>query len=236
MKKVKFLLLTVVVAAFMAACNDESGEFVRQIFTDSQKKSAITKCLNVSLDSALNRLCTVNGFYTYDDNAYRIDYTNICPSVLDTLQYHGYAGLTDSLVLFTNRMAESCKVQLDSAFTKAINSLVIYDYDGLIYGDKDAITNYLEYNKYREIKSYLQTPVSIRMNVFGVNDKWNEVMARYQQYSSKPVNIDLQGYIIDEMMDGILSEMRVQEKKIRKDSLYRSKVDSVMGVIFSQNN
>lgn len=236
MKKIKLLLLALVAVGFIASCNDESGEYVGYIFTNGQKKAAVTKCLNVSLDSALNRLCTLDGFYTYDDNTYRIDYNGLCPAVFQTLQENGYSAMTDSLVLLTNRLAESCKIQLDSAFTNAIKSLEIVDYDALIYGDKTAITDYLEFNKYREIKSYLQTPVSIRMGVFGVNNVWNEVLSQYQHYNSQPVNVDLQGYIIDEMVDGIFNEMRVQEKLIRRDSVYRAKVDSLMGVIFTNVN
>lgn len=229
-------MLALVAVGFMASCNDESGDYVRYFFTNGQKNSAVTKCLNVSLDSALNRLCTYDGFYTYDDNTYRIDYQGLCPTVLQTLQENGYSAMTDSLVLLTNRLAESCKIQLDSAFTIAIKSLEIADYDALINGDKTAITDYLEYSKYREIKSYMQSPVSIRMGVFGVNNAWNEVLSQYQHYNTQPVNVDLQGYIVDEMVDGIFNEMRVQERLIRRDSVYRAKIDSLMGVIFTNVN
>ena len=234
MKKIKFLIVALAAVTFLVSCNDESGEYARYTFTNAQKKAAITKCLNVSLDSALTHLCANNGFYSYNNNAYRIDYSDLCAYVFDTLQNHGYGDLTDSLVLYTNVMAQNCKVPLDSAFTKAIKSLEFSDYDALITGDDDAITNYLEYNKYREIKSYLQSPVSIRMNVFHINDKWNAVMTQYQQYNSLPVNVDLQGYIIDGMIDAVFSEMRVQESIIRNDSVYRAKIDSTLGVIFER--
>lgn len=236
MKKIKILLLALVAVGFMTSCNDDSGDYVRYMFTNGQKNAAVTKCLNVSLDSALNRLCTYNGFYTYDDNLYRIDFEGLCPTVLATLRENGHSALTDSLVLFTNRMAENCKLQLDSAFTRAIKSLEITDYDALIYGDKTAITDYLEFSKYREIKSYMQTPVSIRMSVLGINSAWNEMMNQYRQYSNQPVNVDLQSYIIDEMVDGVFNEMRVQERLIRRDSVYRAKIDSVMNAIFMNVN
>ena len=136
-------------AVSLFSCKDESGDYVEQLYTNSQKEKAIKDCLKASADSALNHLCMPNGFYTYNEGMYRIDYAPLRNSLFDTLGRHGYGDLSDSLIRYTNRLAESCKAQLAPSFTTAIDTLEIFDYDALINGEIDAITRYFETYKYR---------------------------------------------------------------------------------------
>ena len=230
MKKLSIILGMILFAAVaLFSCKDESGEFVEQLYTNAQKELAIKDCLRASADSALNHLCVADGFYNYNDAAYRIDYSSLQSSLFDTLSHHGYGNLADSLILHTNRLAESCKSQLAPIFTTAIDSLKIFDYDALLYGDMDAITKYFEIYKYQSLKSAFQTPVSIRMSLFGVTPVWNEMIQRYSQYTSVPLNFDIQGYVVEKMLDGLLQEMSVEEGLVRTDTAHRSESMELFG-------
>ena len=216
------MILAVMAAATLFSCKDESGEFVEQLYTDAQKENAIKGCLKASADSAINHLCVEGGFYAYNDSAYRIDFDLLQSSLLDTLENHGYGFLTDSLIRCTNRLAESCGGQILPTLKTAIDSLIITDYDALVYGSSDAITRYFTLLGYSYLKTSFQTPVTIRMNLYGVNEVWNEMIMRYTQYTSTPLNFDLSNYIVEEMLDGILVEMSVEEGLIRTDSTHRN--------------
>lgn len=223
MKKFNILLGMILFAAVtLFSCKDESGIFVEQLYTNSQKEKAIKDCLKASADSALNHLCAPDGFYNYNGGIYRIDYAPLRSSLFDTLGQNGYGNLADSLILFSNRLAESCKSQLAPSFTSAIDSLVIYDCDALINGKVDAITNYFETCEYAYLKSAFQTPVSIRMNLYNVTPVWNEMVRIYEQFSPTPLNFDIQNYIVEKMLDGLFQEMRLEEALIRTDSTHRS--------------
>ena len=145
MKKFNILLGMILFAAVtLFSCKDESGIFVEQLYTNSQKEKAIKDGLKASADSALNHLCVADGFYNYSGGIYRINYAPLQGSLFDTLDRNGYGNLADSLILFSNQLAESCKSQLTPSFTSAIDSLVIYDCDALINGETDAISKYFE--------------------------------------------------------------------------------------------
>lgn len=216
-------------AVSLFSCKDESGDYVEQLYTNSQKEKAIKDCLKASADSALNHLCVPNGFYNYNDGVYRIDYAPLRNSLFDTLGRHGYGDLSDSLIRYTNRLAESCKAQLAPSFTSAIDTLEIIDYDALINGEIDAITKYFETYKYRFLKSAFQTPVSIRMGIYNVTPVWNEMLQKYSQYTTEPLNFDIQNYVVEKMLDGLLQEMRVEEELIRTDSAHRSESMELFG-------
>ena len=223
MKKLNFIFGIIIFAAvILFSCEDDSGLYVEQLYTNSQKEKAIKACLTVSSDSALNHLCAVGGFSSYRDGIYSIDYAPLNNSLFDTLSRHGYGYLCDSLVTFSNRLAENCKAQLAPCFTSAIDTLIITDYDALIKGDLDAITNYFELLEYRYLTSAFQTPVSIRMSLFGVSQTWNEMLQRYAQYSTVPISFDVQNYMVDKMLDGLLQEMRIEERLIRTDTSHRN--------------
>ena len=217
-------------AVALFSCKDDSGEFVEQLYTNSQKEKAIKSCLRASADTALNHLCVTDGFYNYNNAAYRIDYGPLQSSLFDTLGRHGFGDLADSLILYTNRLAESCKAQLAPLFTTAIDSLEVFDYDALVYGDKNTITRFFETYKYQYLRSAFQTPVSIRMSIFRVTPVWNEMIQKYSQYTVVPLNFDIQNYVVEKMLDGLLQEMAVEEALIRTDSTHRNENTELLGM------
>ena len=232
MKKLNIILGVVLFAAMiMVSCDDKSGEFVEQLHTNNQKSTAIKGCLKLSVDSALNHLCENNGFYEYLDGQYRINFASLQSSLFDTLSNHGYGYLADTLILNANRLAASCKAQLNSPLTEAIDSLEIVDYDALLHGDGTPITDYFELYKYRYLKSAFQSPVSIRMNLYNVTPVWNEMVQKYAQYTSTPLNFDIQNYIVEKMLEDVLEEMRVEETFIRSDSTHRNEATALFGKI-----
>ena len=230
MKKLSILLgIALIAAVTLFSCKDESGIYVEQLYTNAQKESAIKECLRTSADSALNHLCDNNGFYDYLSGQYKIDYAPLQSSLFDTLETHGYGYLADTLIRNTNLLAASCKAQLASPITTAIDSLDIIDYDALINGNESAITDYLEIYKYRYLNSAFQSPVSIRMNLYNVTPVWNEMLQTYAQYNATPLSFDIQNYIVEKMLNDILEEMRVEEALIRTDSTHRSDAMDLLG-------
>lgn len=231
MKKLSIILvMAVMTAVALFSCKDESGEFVEQLYTNAQKETAIKECLKTSADSAINHLCTEGGFSNYNNGLYRIDYSPLQNNMFDSLSHYGWGALaTDSLIRLTNRMAENCGAQIRPAFVAAIDSLKITDYDALINGGAGAITHYLELYKYNNLKSAIKTPVSIRMDVYGVTDLWNSMWQLYVSHCSIPVNFDIQNYVVEKMLDGLLREMRVEEELIRTDSTHRSEKTALLG-------
>ena len=85
MKKINICFILLFAALAFTACQDDTNTYVSQLFTNVQKESAYRACLEASVDSAVNHLCNVDGFYMYNDAAYRIDYASLQNSVFDSI-------------------------------------------------------------------------------------------------------------------------------------------------------
>ena len=229
MKKFQLLCLAVLCALFFSSCKDDSGIYAGHLFTNSEKASAIKTCLNSSLDTAVAHLCNSNGFSSYKDGLYKLDFS-ANRAMMDTLAAHGFGNLSDSLILHANRMAESCNSVVKTAFGDAIDNLVVYDYDALIKGGDYAITDYFAEMKGNAVKEAMRSQVQIRLNVFGVSNTWNEMVNQYYQITNQPVSYDVQGYVLEKMLNGILEEMRCEEYLIRNDETHRVSADSLLGL------
>ncbi len=228
MKKIQILCLAVLCAMFFSSCKDDSGTYAEHLFTNSEKSAAIKACLNSSLDTAVAHLCTSGGFSDYKEGFYKLDFS-ANRAMMDTLAAHGFGNLSDSLILHANRMAENCNSVVKTAFGDAIDNLVVYDYDALIKGGDYAITDYFAEMKGNTVKEAMRSQVQIRMNVFGVSDTWNEMVNQYYQITNQPVTYDVQGYVLEKMLNGILEEMRCEEYLIRNDEFHRVSADSLLG-------
>jgi len=210
------------------SCKDETGVYVNQLYTDGEKDNAIKACLYSAADSAVAHLCTYDGYYEYRDGLYRLTFSDLQTSVFDTLANHNYGYLKDTLIYRANRLAESCAANVSSALETAVSDLDIQNYDELFNGESGAITDYFKFMESENIRTNLQSPVSIRMDLFNVTSVWNEILTLYRNYNSTPVTYDLQNHIVTGMMDGIFEEMTIEEELIRTDSTHRDGADTIL--------
>jgi len=229
MKKLKIVCLAVFAAVMLFSCNDETGDYVEQLYTNNQKEAAIKACLKVSADTASAHLFVPDGFYAYNDSIYRIDFEPLQNTLFNVLENNEYGFLVDSLVLYVNRMAESCGSQVTPSLKAAVDSMKILDYDALIHGEDDAFTRYYEMYEYKYLKSAIQTAVSVRMDLYNINGTWAMMMNKYIQFTNTPLNFDIQSYIAETMLSDILEEMSIEEYNIRTDVSHRTEDMDALG-------
>lgn len=220
MKKIKIFAVALLSILVLGSCSDESGQYAEPLYTNSQKSNAILICLKSSLDTSIARLCNADGFSSYKDELYKLDYKNIQP-MMDTLAAHNLGYLNDSLIRHSNRLAESCGSVVKTTFGSAIDNLVVYDLDKLIKGNSSAITDYFASMQSGTLREGLSSQVAIRMGLFKVSETWEAMQAQYYDIVRKPYSFDVQGYIIEKIVNGIVEEMRCEEYLIRTDSTHR---------------
>ena len=67
------------------------------------------------------------------------------------------------------------------------------------------------------------------MNLYNVTPVWNDMVQKYAQYTAVPLNFDIQNYIVEKMLDGLLQEMCLEEALVRIDSAHRSESMEILG-------
>ena len=220
MKKIT-LLPFLFMAVFFVSCHDDSGDFAEKYYPDSEKSTALKQCLNLARDTANAHLSVPGGYTYYNNAAYRINLPTATTPVIDTLAKYGQQSTVDSLIIRLNRAAERTGDQVRTVFGEAITQTTFYDPDYFINGSSRVATEYFRSNKTVYLIDNLRPWVQIRMNETQASATWNQILATYAQYTTQPVNIDLNQEITRQMVNHLLTEMGLEEQKIRTDPAHR---------------
>jgi hypothetical protein len=230
MKKLLFLLLGWV-ALMVVSCKDTSGDFVANQLTYNQMENAFSDCLSLATEYAVERLCPEDeigyalgyGFYDYESQNYRILMPSSAHVIVDSMTVHGQGALIDSMVLHINRAAEASGSAIGSAFSSARRNLSYTNHQALVStSNSSALTSYFKTQCRTQIIQSLQTPIQMMLAEKGVATDWNNILSIYYTYNSQPVSIDLNGYVTEKIVDGILTEMAKAERLVRTDETWRT--------------
>ena len=229
MKKLQFLLLGFI-AIVLVSCKDTSGKYVTKQLTYTQMENAFSDCLLLATETAVEYLCPEDelgyalgfGFYEYENQTYRITLPTAARAIVDSLTAHGQGALIDTMVLHINRAAEASGDAIGSAFSAARGSLSYVNHQALAStSSTNALTSYFKTQCASQIHQSLMTPVRMKLNEIGVTDEWNNILQLYYTYDPQPVSIDIYSHIVDEMMNGIFTEMGKAEALIRTDPAWQ---------------
>lgn len=229
MKKYTHLFLFLFVTLF-TSCEDNSGDYIEQMCTNAEMNSAIKSCLNVSKDTAINRLCRPNGFT--DNELHRISLPAALQPVQDTLTAHGKGYLVDTLIVRINQSCESMGNDLTAVFTSNIGSITVADPASLITGNNHAITNYHYINYNNSLATAISANFTTKLNTMGAMSCLNEMMIEYHNYTTNTVSTDLPTYVINSCLTAIYQEMMKEEELIRTDKQHR--VTDILQKVFGK--
>ena len=229
MKKLHFLLLGLI-AMVLVSCDDTSGKYIAKQLTYTQMENAFSDCLSLATETAVEYLCPEDeldyamgfGFYEYESQTYRITLPTSARAIVDSLTAHGQGALIDTMVLHINRAAEASGDVIGNAFSAARGSLSYVNHQTMVStSSTNALTNYFKTQCANQIHQSLMTPVRMKLNEKGVPDEWNNILQLYYTYDPQPVSIDIYSHIVDEMMDGIFTEMGKAEALIRTEASWQ---------------
>lgn len=221
MKKIKWFFFGLLAFCF-ASCVDETNEYARPQYMNSEISAALKECLTVSVDSATTHLCDTNGFSQYNEEAYLIGLPSSANSIVATLIANGHEGMIDSLIMKINLAAESCGENVITYYDLAIVNFTFPDPNAILYGNDSAATNYLKSVKTLYLLQSLNNSVKTKMDNNGATAAWNQVLATYYLYETQPVSIDMTAHVTSKIVDGIFSEMYMEEYNIRHNANHRS--------------
>ena len=231
MKKIKLFLLIFISVLFFS-CKDESGEFAYPILSDADMVQGIKDCLNKSLDTANAHLAVTNGFYQYNENAYRINFPASAERIIDTLIEHGHMEMIDNLIISMNRMAESNGSNYKTQFSSVINKTSFPDPKSIIGGANNAACEYFKSVQLLPLIDLLKPILEKSMEELGVNGQWKEILLTYALYDASPVILDFPYDVTRQITENLMAEMTVEERLIRRYESHR--VTDLLKSIFNK--
>lgn len=141
----------------------------------------------------------------------------------EVLRGVGFSSQVDALKNSMNLAAEQAAAKAVPVFTSAITSMTIADAFGILNGSEDAATQYFQDRTATELKSRFKPVAVMAMREVGLYTIYRDLVARYDRIPfTKPPAVDLQGYVADQTLAALFTEIAKEESKIREDPAARS--------------
>lgn len=221
MKKINLLLISLILLSF-TSCKDETNDYVRTYFTDSQLTSIIKECLNITVDTANSHLSVTDGFYLYKEEQYRITLPTSANPLIASLTEHNEKALLDSLIRRINRAAEISGDKIKTNFKNAINSTTFGSPDALLQDSLNSLTTHFKNAQTLSLISMLHATVETNLRNVEALSAWEEALAIHQQYGGQTLSVDLTGSVTQQMIGHIMTEMAIEESLMRTDTNHQT--------------
>ena len=183
--------------------------------------NALKQALSIGAESSSNQLSAVNGYY---QSPYKILLPAEANTVIDKLKFiPGFTNIEEEIVKKINQGAEDAAKKAGGIFLNAIKQMTIQDAMGILMGDKDAATQYLNRTTYNTLYSEFNPVIINSLNKFGALDYWASAVNKYNSipFVTK-VNPDLADHVTGKALVGLFDLVEKKELGIRSDISQRS--------------
>jgi len=188
---------------------------------DLDISGGLKEALNEGVDAAVKSLSAEDGYY---DSPYKLLLPEDVKSVVKKLKVvPGFKDVEDKLVQKMNAAAELAAKEATPIFVSAIKDMSIADAKGILFGEEDAATSYLESKARRNLYKAFEPIIQKSMSEAGVTKYWSSVVTKYNKIPfTKDVNPDLEDHVNNKSLDGLFGLISVKEAGIRGDLSQRT--------------
>jgi hypothetical protein len=202
--------------------------------TQTEVIAGLREALIVGVKKSVERLGVTDGYYR--DQAVKIFLPPEADMIVENIgRIPGGQGLLDDVLLRINRAAEDAVSEAGPIFVNSITSMTINDGMGILKGENNAATQYLQRTTYNELFNLYQPKIqaSLDKKLVGnvsTSQSWNMLMQRWNEVARsmvgqvaglKPVDVKLDDYLTGRGLDGLFLKIEAEEQLIRKDPAAR---------------
>ncbi len=238
MKRILFILL---VSSSIA--NAQFGSILKKVNEKVSSVTGITSELDISngLKEALNngiskqvsRLTAVDGFF--GNEAVRILMPVELQKVDETLRKFGMSKLADDGIKMLNRAAEDAVKEATPVFVSAVKNMSLNDAKGILMGNENAATSYLETQTNADLYTKFSPVVQSSLTKVGADKIWKTIISKYNKLPLvEKVNPDLTDYVTTKSLSGVFKMITIEEKNIRTD--LNSRTSGLLQKVFAMQD
>lgn len=181
----------------------------------------LREALAVGTRRAGEQLSAEGGFS--EDPLLRVLIPEEVEGVTSRLRSIGLDDQVDAFETRMNRAAEAAAGEAFDVFAGVIRSLTIEDAFNVLNGPPDAATSLFKARASDELRERFLPVVENSMQEVGLYATYENLVERYNAIPLvRPVEFDLEMYIVDETMSGLFSTLEQEEARIREDPVARS--------------
>ncbi|MEM9835926.1 MAG: DUF4197 domain-containing protein [Bacteroidota bacterium] len=220
MKKLTIQLLAVVL--LLTSCttqqiNDTLNAVLNGGLTSEDIGLGLKQALSIGAEKGANELARAGGYF--DDMAYRILLPEEAQKVTNKLRgVPGFRDLENIVIKKINQGAEDAAKEAAPIFLDAIKQMTIQDALGILKGEKDAATQYLNRVTFDALYSKFSPVINNSLDKFDARKVWSDGVSAYNLIPFvEPVETDLGAYVTRQALNGLFKKVALKELDIREN-------------------
>ncbi len=182
--------------------------------------AGLKEALTVGTEKGTSMLSKENGFFGND--LLKIVLPPDAQKIEKTLRSVGFGKQVDDAILTMNRGAEEACKEAAPIFVNAIKKMSVQDAVGILKGADTAATGYLRGNTTTALTTAFRPIIESSLEKVGATKYWATMVNTYNKFSMQKINPDLTAYVTERALQGVFTQIAVEEKNIRKDPVART--------------
>ncbi|MBK7093738.1 MAG: DUF4197 domain-containing protein [Saprospiraceae bacterium] len=220
------ILFLFIITVSLVSCDPATLEKIMESagqtpVSDLEINKGLKEALNKGIDSGVTYLSAENGFYT---SPYKIFLPEEARKVADKLKVvPGFDKVENEITLKLNRAAEDAVKTAKPIFINAISQMTFADVKNILFGDKNAATQFLHRTTYNSLYNEFNPVIVNSLNKFNALDYWSDAVTTYNKipFITK-MNPKLDDYVTKKALDGVFDMVEKKELDIRNNFAART--------------
>lgn len=184
--------------------------------TEGEVSDGLKEALTKGIEKGVAQLSKPDGYFK--DPQIKIPLPEEAKNVESKLRQLGQGEQVDQAIESINRAAEDAASEAKDLFVNAIKNMTVTDAMGLLKGNDDAATRFLEKSTREALIAKFKPIIKVSLDKVGATKHWNTVFTTYNKIPLvTKVNPDLEEYATNKAIDGLFIQVAKEELEIRKN-------------------
>lgn len=192
--------------------------------------AGLKEALTIGATKGAAALSATDGFFK--NAALKILLPPEAAKIERTLRSVGMGKQVDEAILSINRAAEDACKTAAPIFTNAIRQMTVNDAIGILKGADTAATAYLKRTTSAPLTSAFKPVIDSSLQKTDATKHWTSLVNAYNKFSLQKINPSLSDYVTEKALNGIYSQIALEEKNIRQNPAARA--TDILQKVFGQ--
>lgn len=221
LKKLALLLLVLQLSSCDTLQSILNEGLASQALTNAEIVAGLKQALEIGATEGAQALSRQDG---YLKSPYKILLPPEARAITDRLQnVPGFSQVENILLEKINRGAEDAAKRAAPIFRSAITSMSVNDALGILTGEKDAATQYLNRTTSNQLYNEFNPVIIQSLDKFDARKYWRDAVTAYNKIPFvEKANPSLDDYVTRQALDGLFKMVAVKELDIRTNLSARS--------------
>lgn len=222
-----FIVITLLLGACTSAqVNQTLGDLNKtlgtgQPLTTAEVVEGLKEALIVGISKGSDIVSQLDGYFKNPE--IKIPFPPDVKKVETRLRQIGLGEEVDKFIVTLNRGAEDAAKEAKPIFVTAIKSMTIQDAWGILKGEENAATQYLQRTTSAQLKEKFKPVIHNSLEKVNATRYYSDIVGTYNKIPLvEKVNPDLDDYATDKAIEGLFTMIAKEEKKIREDPVART--------------